>query len=103
MACNQRGFDTALAQPLRAQAKLLFRKAPVTMGTPGRFGGIRRWSIIRHTSARALRFGCYRLMRSTASHLRSFTVIVNLISHWMTSGIPFLRRVPAPPWLRVAG
>ena len=34
---------------------------------------------------RAVRFGCYRLMRSTAPHLLSFTVIVNLISHWMTS------------------
>ena len=43
-----------------------------------------------HISGRGLRFGCYHLMRSTASHLRSFTVIVKLISPRMTPGIPFL-------------
>jgi hypothetical protein len=60
-------------------------------------------ALIRHISGRDLRFGCFRLMRSTASHLRSFTVIVNLISRRMTPGIPFLFRAPAPPRPRVAG
>jgi hypothetical protein len=42
-------------------------------------------------------------VRSTASNLHSFTVIVNLIAPRTTPGIPFLCRAPAPPRLRVAG